>query len=163
MTVNSLHINPTIRIILPLLSHPTNRLPNHNIQPNILPLPLQPNLLLQLKPHLPINNPIHTIATLQITRLPTPVRHRRHILNRFPCIPFSATGRLRADVDEVPGVLVAGAHYGGLGVVEEGQEFVEEAAAAEGGELVGEAPHAGAQEGEVIVHVLGGGHPSGRF
>lgn len=44
-------------------------------------------------------------------------------------------------------------------MVEEGQEFVEEAAAAEGGELVGEAPHAGAQEGEVIVHVLGGGHP----
>lgn len=54
---------------------------------------------------------------------------------------------------------VTGAEDFRFGVVQDGQEFFEEAGAAFRGELIVEAPEAGAELGEEGVDVFAGGHP----
>ncbi len=72
----------------------------------------------------------------------------------------SAPGpRFRADVDEVPGVAVVPAEDVVLGVVQQGEELVEEALLALLGELPVEAEHAAPEHGAEVVHVLVRGHP----
>ena len=72
----------------------------------------------------------------------------------------SAPGfRFRADVDEVPGVVVVLAENVVFGVVQQGEELVEEALLALLGELPVEAEHAAPEHGAEVVHVFVRGHP----
>ncbi len=72
----------------------------------------------------------------------------------------SAPGfRFRADVDEVPGVVVVLAEDVVFGVVQQGEELVEEALLALLGELPVEAEHAAPEHGAEVVHVFVRGHP----
>ncbi len=84
------------------------------------------------------------------------------MLDQLLSVPLSSRRGLGADVDEIPGqVVAAGAEHVALGVVQERQELVEEAALALGGELVLQAPEAAAQDGAPVVHVLARRHPVG--
>ena len=78
-------------------------------------------------------------------------------------IPFAPRARFRADVDEVPGVdVVVFAEDVVFGVVQQGQELVEEALFALLGEFPVEADHAAPEHGAEVVHVFVRGHPVSR-
>lgn len=82
------------------------------------------------------------------------------ILDQTFRVAFAPGVRLRADVDEVPGVGVGFfAEDAVFGVVQQGEELVEEALLALFGELPVEAEHAAPEHGAEIVHVLVRGHP----
>ena len=81
------------------------------------------------------------------------------MLDELAGMPLATTSRAGTQVDEVPGVELAVAKGGLHGVVEEGEELVEEAALAFSGETVVETPETRAADGEVVVHVLAGRHP----
>lgn len=61
------------------------------------------------------------------------------------------------------GIVVSGSHYLGFGVVQQRQELVEEAVLAFGREEEVQAPHAAAEDGEVVVHVVAWRHPAQRL
>jgi len=82
-----------------------------------------------------------------------------HILDQLPRIPLPPRGCFRADVHEIPRLVVALGEHVVLGVVQQRQEFVEEALFAFGGELVVEAPQAAAENGAPVVHVFARWHP----
>ena len=84
------------------------------------------------------------------------------VLDQMLRVPFAPGSRLRADVDEVPGVGVVPAEDVVLGVVQQGEELVEEAFLALLGEFPVEAEHAAPEHGAEIVHVLVRGHPVSR-
>lgn len=81
------------------------------------------------------------------------------VLDQTFRVAFPPRGRLRADVDEVPGVVVVFAEDVVFGVVQQGQELVEEALLALLGELPVEADHAAPEHGAEVVHVFVRGHP----
>ena len=81
------------------------------------------------------------------------------IFNQTLCVPFAPRARSCANVNEVPGVVVVGAEDVVFGVVQQGEELVEETLLAFFGELPVEAVHAAPEHGAEIVHVLLGGHP----
>ena len=81
------------------------------------------------------------------------------MLDQLPRVSFPASARLGAKIHEVVGVIVAVTHNIVLGVVKEREELVVETSFAFRGELVPEAPHAGAEDGPEVVHVLSWGHP----
>ena len=81
------------------------------------------------------------------------------MLNQTLRVPLAARTGLRADVHEVPGVFVIGTEDLVLGVVQEGDELVEEALPAFLGELPVEAVDAAPEHGAEVVHVFLGGHP----
>ncbi len=84
------------------------------------------------------------------------------MLDELLSVTLASCRGLGADVDEIPGLVVAaGAEHVALGVVQERQELVEEAALALGGQLVLQAPQAAAQDGAPVVHVLARRHPVG--
>lgn len=58
------------------------------------------------------------------------------MLDQLPRIAFSPGRGFGADVDEIPGVVVAVAEHLALRIVQERQKLVEEALLAFGGELV---------------------------
>jgi hypothetical protein len=117
-----------------LLLH--NRLAHHNIQRNIPSTTLEIDSSLLLKAKLLVNRWVARITALQITRSALPIRQPSHMLNELAGMAFAAGAGFSAQVDEVPGFVFAGAEGGVHGVVEEGQEFIEEAALAFGGEAV---------------------------
>jgi len=82
-----------------------------------------------------------------------------HILNQLRRVPPAAAAGLGAQVDEVVAVFVAVAHDVVLGVVQQGHQLVVVPAAALGGELPVEAPHAAAQRRPPVVHGLAGEDP----
>lgn len=67
---------------------------------------------------------------------------RHHILQQPRGVPASLRVGLGAQVDEVPGVVVAVAQHGGLGVVQQRQDLVKVAAPALGRQLEVEPPQA---------------------
>ena len=81
------------------------------------------------------------------------------ILNQGFRIAFAPRGRFRANVDEIPGVVVVFAEDVVFGVVQKGQELVEQALPALFGELPAEAVHAAPEHGAEVVHVFLRGHP----
>lgn len=81
------------------------------------------------------------------------------VLNQTSRVPFSPRAGLRANVDEVPGVVVVLAEDLAFGVVQQGEEIVEEALLAFFGELPIERVHAAPEHGAEVVHVLLRGHP----
>ena len=80
-------------------------------------------------------------------------------LNQTFRIPLPPRAGLRANVDEIPRIGVVFAEDVLFGVVQEGEELVEEAPLAFFGELPVEAEHAAPEHGAEIVHVFVGGHP----
>ena len=81
------------------------------------------------------------------------------VLNQTSRVAFSPRAGSRTNVDEVPGVIVLFAKDVVFGVVQQGEEFVEEALLAFFGELPVEGVHAAPELGAEIVHVLLRGHP----
>lgn len=81
------------------------------------------------------------------------------VLDQALGVPFAPGPRFRADVDEVPGVGVVAAEDVVFGVVQQGEELVEEAPLALLGELPVEAEHAAPEHGAEVVHVFVRGHP----
>ena len=81
------------------------------------------------------------------------------VLDQTLRVPFPPRPRFRANVDEVPGIGVVSAEDVVLGVVQQGEELVEEALLAFLGEFPVEAEHAAPEHGAEIVHVLVRGHP----
>lgn len=151
------HFPPMQYVILSLLR--AFRFPHHDIQLNVLLRPLEMNLPPDFEPHLAINDRIDLIRALEIARPSLSIRHIRHVRDEFSSIPFASCGFLSADVHEVPGLVVAVSHDAGLGMVQQGQELVEEALLTFGGELVLQAPHSRPEDGEEVVHVVAGRHP----
>ena len=84
------------------------------------------------------------------------------VLDQILRVPFAPGSRFRADVDEVPGVGVVPAEDVVFGVVQQGEELVEEALLALLGEFPVEAEHAAPEHGAEVVHVLVRGHPVSR-
>lgn len=82
-----------------------------------------------------------------------------HVLDQLLGIAFATSTRLASKVNEVIRVVVPITHNVVLGVVQEGQELVIETGFAFRGELVPEAPHAGAEDGPEIIHVFSRRHP----
>ncbi len=74
-------------------------------------------------------------------------------------VPAALGVGLGAEVDQVPGVVVTVAEHGGLGVVQQGQDLLEEARFALGGEAEVEPPDAAAEDGPPAVEVLAGWDP----
>ena len=83
----------------------------------------------------------------------------RDVRDQFLGVALPAAGGPGAEIDEVPALGVAVAHDLLLGRVQQGQELVEEALLPLGAELEVEPPHAAAEDGEPVVHVLPGRHP----
>ena len=81
------------------------------------------------------------------------------ILNQGFRIAFSPRGRLRANVDEIPGVVILFAEDVVFSIVQQRQEFVEKALLALFGELPVKAVHAAPEHGAKVVHVFLRGHP----
>ena len=81
------------------------------------------------------------------------------ILDQTLRIPFAPGPRFRANVDEVPGVGVVFAEDVVFGVVQQGEELVEEAPLALFGEFPVEAEHAAPEHGAEVVHVFVRWHP----
>ena len=81
------------------------------------------------------------------------------ILNQGFRIAFSPRARLRADIDKIPGVVVVAAEDAVFGVVQKGQELVEEALLAFFGELPVEAVHAAPEHSAEVVHAFLRRHP----
>ena len=81
------------------------------------------------------------------------------ILDQTLRVPFPPRARLRANVDEVPGIGVVAAEDVVFGVVQQGEELVEEALLAFLGEFPVEAEHAAPEHGAEVVHVFVRGHP----
>lgn len=130
----------------------------HNLQ-LMLQATHELNLLNNLEPQLAVNNGVDRVAALQVAGSALEVGHGRHILDEFACVALAARGHLGAEVHEIPGVVVTGAHDLMLGVVQEGEELVEEAGFAFAREFVVKAPETTAEDGQVVVHVLAGWHP----
>ena len=81
------------------------------------------------------------------------------VLDQTFGVAFAPRTRLRANVDEIPGIVVVLAQDVVFGVMQQGQELVEEAFLAFLGELPVEAEHAAPEHGAEIVHVFVRGHP----
>ena len=81
------------------------------------------------------------------------------ILNQGFRIPFASRARFRANVDEIPGVVVVFAEDVMFGVMQQGEELVEKALLAFFGELPVETVHAAPEHGAEVVHVFVWGHP----
>jgi hypothetical protein len=135
------------------------RLAYHDIQWDVAPTTLEIDSASLLEPKLSVNRRIARVTTLQIARPALPIRKTRNMLDQLASMAFTASAGLGAKVNEVPGFVLAGTERGVHRVVEEGQEFVEEATFAFSRETVVEAPHTGAENGQVVVHVLAGWHP----
>jgi hypothetical protein len=82
------------------------------------------------------------------------------MLDQFPRIALATSTRLASKVNKVIRVIVSVTHNIMFGMVQQGQELVVETGFAFTGELVPEAPHAGAEDGPEIVHVIAGWHPA---
>jgi len=134
------HLNPLLPQILLLLHKtiplPNYGLPNHNIQLNNLLRPLQINLPLRHKPHLPINDQIHLGRTLQIASPSFLIGLGGDLGDELFGVTFAAGSGSGADVDEVPRLQVTRSEDGCFCAGEEGQEFGEEADFGFRGELV---------------------------
>ena len=81
------------------------------------------------------------------------------MLNQSLGVAFTAGARSGANVDEVPGIVVVLAEDVVFGVMQQGEELVEEALLTFFGEFPVEAVHTTPEHGAEVVHVLVGGHP----
>ena len=76
-------------------------------------------------------------------------------------VPLAPRPRFRANVDEIPGVgVVVFAEDVAFGVVQQGEELVEEALFTFLGELPVEAEHSAPEHSTKVIHVLVWGHPN---
>jgi hypothetical protein len=91
------------------------------------------------------------------TKVGTHPRH--HILQQPGGVPAALRVGPRTEVHEVPGVVVAAAQDGGLGVVQQRHDLVKVAPPALGRELEVQPPRAAAQLRPPAVEVLAGGDP----
>lgn len=102
------------------------------------------------------------ITALQIAATAFRICLAGHVLDQFLRQPHAATGRFRAEVDEVVAVVAAVlAEHFRLGVFQQGHEFKEHAFGAGEPEFVGETPEAGGEEDAKGLHVAVGWHPEG--
>nr|POE66660.1 hypothetical protein CFP56_72083 [Quercus suber] len=84
---------------------------------------------------------IDGVGALEVAGFPVAVGEAGDVLDDGARVPAAATAGPRADVDQVPGVVVArGPEHRCLGVGQQGEEFVEEAFAAFAAEEVVQAP-----------------------
>jgi hypothetical protein len=139
--------------------HLSNRFSDHDIQPELLVTPRELHVLAEIKAKLLIKLDVDGAAAFQITRHPICVRLLRHVLDQLASVSFATGFGARAQVDQVPRVVVAVAQHGFLDVVQLQQELVEEALAALARELVVQAPHAAADHRPESVHVFTRRHP----
>jgi hypothetical protein len=136
------------------------RLADHDIQLyNALLASLQINLPLDLKAHLPINDRVDSVAALQVAGMAVPISEIGDVIDELSSVAFAASSGTGPNVNQVPGILVAGAEHADFGVVEEGQKFGEETFLAFGAELIVQAPHAAAADCQDVVHVISRWHP----
>jgi hypothetical protein len=82
------------------------------------------------------------------------------MLDEFTSMPFATSRWLRANVHEVPSLVLTVTQRGVHSVVKEGEELIEEAAFAFWREAIIETPHTAAEHGQVVVHILAGRHPT---
>ena len=81
------------------------------------------------------------------------------VFNQSLGVAFATGARSRANVDEVPGVVVILAEDVVFGVMQQREELVEEALLTFFGEFPIKAVHAAPEHGAEVVHVFVGGHP----
>ena len=76
-------------------------------------------------------------------------------------VPFAPRPRLRANIDEIPGVgVVVFAEDVAFGVVQQGEKLVEKALLAFLGELPVEAEHTTPKHSTKVIHILVWRHPN---
>ena len=81
------------------------------------------------------------------------------VLDQSLGVAFAAGARFRADIDEVPGVVIVLAEDVVFGGVQQGEEFFKEALLAFFGEFPIEAVHTAPEHGAEVVHGVVGRHP----
>lgn len=69
----------------------------------MLPIPLQINILPQLKPHLAVNHAVHGVRALEVAGPALGVGSGGDEVDDFARVAFAAAAWVRADVDEVLG------------------------------------------------------------
>jgi hypothetical protein len=82
------------------------------------------------------------------------------MLDQFPRISFATGTRFASKVNKVIRIIITVTHNIVFGVVQQGKKLVVETGFAFRGELVPEAPHAGAEDGPEVVHVFARWHPA---
>ena len=81
------------------------------------------------------------------------------MLDQLPGIALTPCTRLAANIHEVVGFIISITHNFGLGVMQERQELAVETFFPFSGQLEVESPHATAENGPQVVHILTRGHP----
>jgi hypothetical protein len=137
----------------------SNRLSDHDVHLKLLLATSQMHPLAGAEAQLLIDLDIDWTAAFEVARSALGIGLLGDILNELSGVPLATGFRTGAQVDEVPGVVVALAQNGFLDVVQDGQEFSEETLATFAGQLVLEAPHAAADHGPEAVHILARRHP----
>lgn len=134
-------------------------LSHHDIHGNILSTPLKVNPSRHLEAKLAVDRGVSLVTRLQVTRPALTIRQLRDVLNELASMALSTATRPSANVYQVPGLEFSIAERGMHRVVEKGDELAKEATLAFSRQAEVQAPHARAEYGEIVIHVLAWWHP----
>ena len=89
-----------------------------------------------LKAKLAINDRINVITGFQVAKSALAIRLSGHMLDELAAVAFAASARPGANVDQIPAIIISLTESRMLGIVEEGEELVEETPFTLGGQPV---------------------------
>jgi hypothetical protein len=121
-----------------LLLH--HRLSDHDVQRNVPATTLQLDRTALLESKLAVDGRIANVARLQVASAAFTIRHLGNVFDELTSMSLTTSSRLRAEVDQVPSLVLTIAQCRVHGIVEERKELVEEASLALWREAVIETP-----------------------
>ena len=133
---------------------------NHDVQLDWLRGSRQTDLFYNLKSELSVDDRIDVVGAFEVARPSLGVSFLGYMLDYLSCKTLATSSFLSPDVDKVPSIIITITKNLVLGIMKKGKEFLKEADSSLEAQLVIQAPHAAPEDGEPIVHVFAGWHPT---